>query len=585
MVRSNRLTQEDRGAAERLLDLVLTSGAHLWHNRPGVSIEQRWFPATTRFRGQGQRVPPGLFVPAAVELYRQLVEIYALDPELMAHFASYALVETEWRDLKVACAALMLVQPISGQPIRDEDGVVALMDDDYRAIGEAMLLWYRQRSTKMMTPKMVLRVASLLEVPQIAAINRRAGFADPASRKPPLGRWPKAAQAWLRIREQNVHQLDGLVAAGYKETIKTIARRSGYRPGSARFFEVLGWPQKQAAGGHRRVGMEDLELRKHERFDGLDEAQICERIVTERITYKDAVGRLPAGTQLTPAIMVALLPSLSDRDLRILTPTLEGLGLLADAEVRTRWERAVQAATDQRALNIAKNVQNRELRDKLEEAADAASRAAIGTASGDADIHVMFLIDRSGSMEGAIETSKDVLVKILAGFPPERLHIAAFDTHGMVLRPKAPTRIGVWHMLGRMKAGGGTLHWTALEAFRREGLTIPEGAKLIMIVIGDEAGEDAPSFVRRMQDFGYVPDAIALIVNVSSGMGWGRGTTVSSAARMLHVPFSEIAADHFDDPYHVTRILEALLQAPALEGGRLGLLERVLATPLLEKPA
>jgi hypothetical protein len=576
------MREEDRGAAERLLDLVLGSGAHLWHNRAGVSIDGRWYPATTRFRDRGERVSPGLFVPAAVALYRQLVDIYTLDSELMAHFASYALLETEWRDLKVTSAALMLVQPISGQPIRDDAGAVALVDDDYREIGEAMMLWYRQRSTRMMSPKMVLRTAQLLEVPEIAAINREAGFADPAARKPPLGRWPKAARQWLAFREQNPALLDGLVAAGYKNTIKALARKSGYRPESPRFFEVLGWPQTQSSGGHRRVGMQGLTLRKQERFDGLDEAQICERIVAERIGYKDAVGRLPAGMQLTPAIMVALLPSLSDRDLRILTPTLESLGLLGDAEVKARWERAVQAATDQRALNIAKNVRNREIREQLEGAADAAARSAVKDATAGADIHVLFLIDRSGSMEGAIETSKDVLVKILAGFPPEKLHVAAFDTTGKVLRPKVPTRVGVDHMLRGLRAAGGTMHASALVAFRRDGVTIPDGAELIMIIVGDEAGEDGQTFVRWMHEYAFVPDAIALILNVASG--WGRGSTVRDAARALQVPFSEIPADHFDDPYQVTRILGAMLHAAVLPGGASGLLDRVLATPLLEKP-
>ena len=53
---------------------------------------------------------PGLFVPAAVNLYGQLLEIYRLDAELAARFASYALTETDWRDLHICCAALMLVQ-------------------------------------------------------------------------------------------------------------------------------------------------------------------------------------------------------------------------------------------------------------------------------------------------------------------------------------------------------------------------------------------------------------------------------------------------------------------------------------------
>ena len=50
-----------------------------------------------------------MFVPAAATLYSKLLEIYDLNVDLMAHFASYALKETDWRDLKVATAALMLV--------------------------------------------------------------------------------------------------------------------------------------------------------------------------------------------------------------------------------------------------------------------------------------------------------------------------------------------------------------------------------------------------------------------------------------------------------------------------------------------
>jgi hypothetical protein len=514
---------EQRGAAERLLALTLDSGAHLWHNRPGLDVGGVWQPATRRARVQfglrvsqmrestrrhwarqarqqprqsAQLVQPGLFVPAAVNLYGQLLSIYELDAELAARFASYALTQTDWRDLKVCCAALMLVQPRSGAPVHDDDGSVAFYDDDYRAVGEAMVLHYEQGSTKMMTPKAVLRIGELLGVPDIAELNRAAGFADAAGRKPPLGRWPSAVRQWLAYRERNLPLLEGLVAAGYKETIKALARRSGYRPTTARFFEVLGWPQRQASGGHRRVGLDGLDLARRDRFDGLTEEQICERIVTEKLSYKDAVGRLPSGIGLTPAIMVALLPSLSDRDLRILSPTLESLGLLADAEIRQRWEQALRTATDQRSLHIAGNLRSRELRDKLKEAAEAAVTTAVSETVGDEDVHVMFLIDKSASMEGAIQASKQVLTRILAGFPAERLHIATFDTVGRVLRPKATTRVAVQHMLSDVKAGGGTTHRAALHALSRAGVRMPAGATLIVIVVGDEAGEDGQKFVK-----------------------------------------------------------------------------------------
>jgi len=578
--RRTPLPESQMGPAERLLDLVLGSSAHLWHNRPGVDVAGSWRPAKGARVG-GTAVAPGLFMPAAVALYRRLLEIHRLNAELMAHFASYALVETDWRDLKIACAALMLVQSRTGAPVHDDDGSVAFYDDDHRRIGEAMLLHYQRKSARMMTPKAVLRVAELLEIPAVAALNREAGFGDPAAKRPPLGRWTKAATRWLAVREANPAMLQGLVRAGYKSTIKNLARKVGYKPQSAAFFGVLGWKQSQADDGRRELGLDGLELVKSDRFDGLSEAEICEAIVAQRATFKEVVGRLPADIGLTPAIMVALLPSLSDRDLRQLTPTLEELGLLSAPAIRQRWEKAIQSATDQRALNIAKNVRSRELQDKLEEAADHAARRAVEAARGDADVHVMFLVDKSGSMTGAIEKSKETLIRILAGFPLDKLHIASFDTMGTVLRPKAASRAAVQHLLAPLTAAGGTIHGAAVQALHGSGVRIPTGAKLIVIVVGDEAGEAGESLAETFRRFGYAVDAIAFLL-----AGQPRGSTVRDCARALRVPYSEVTVEQFDDPYHVTRLLRALLEAPvsALPVVSSALVDKVMATPLLELP-
>jgi len=574
------LPESQMGPAERLLDLVLGSSAHLWHNRPGLDVGGVWHPAKGA-KVKGTPVAPGLFVPAAVALYTRLLEIHRLNAELMAHFASYALVETDWRDLKVACAALMLVQSRAGVPVHDDDGTVAFHDDDYRRIGEAMILHYQRKSTRMLTPKAVLRVAELLEVPQIAALNRQAGFADPAGKRAPLGRWAKAATRWLAVREANRPMLSGLVRAGYKSTIQKVARKVGYKPETADFFAILGWKQKQAADGRREVGLDNLGLVKAERFDGLSEAEICESIVAQRSTYKEVVGRLPADLGLTPAIMVALLPSLSDRDLRQLTPTLEELGLMVVPEIRDRWEQAIQSSTDQRGLNIARNVRSKELQDKLSDAADQAARNAVAEATKESDVRVMFLVDKSGSMQGAIEKSKEALIKILAGFPLERLHVAAFDTMGTVLKPKAASRAGVQHMLAPINAAGGTIHGSAVRALHAGGVRVPAEAKLVVIVVGDEAGEAGDHLADTFRQLGYTVDAIAMLV-----AGSPRGTTVRECARALACPYSEVTVEQFDDPYHVPRVLRALLEAPvaARAATTSGLVEKVMKTPLLVPP-
>jgi hypothetical protein len=582
------LPEAQLGPAEKLLDLVLSSSAHLWHNRPGIEVNGTWQarPKKGAPRPKGAvDVAPGLHVSAAVRLYEKLLEIYKLNLDLASHFASYSLVETDWRDLKVACAALMLVQSRSGQPVKEDDGSVAFYDDDLRRLGEAMLLFYEKKSARMMTPKAVLRVAQLLETPQIAALNRKAGFGDPASKKAPLGRWKRAAQKWLEIRENNPAMLKGLVKAGFKETIKDLSRKCGYKPASQAFFEILGWKQKQSAAGHRKVGLGELKLAKQERFDGLTEAEICEAVETQRLSYKDVVGRLPKDVGLTPAIMAAVLPSLSDKDLRILTPTLEELGLMADLEIRARWEKAVATATDQRALNIAKNVRSKEIREKLETAADNAARAAVTEATKDVDVRVMFLIDKSGSMQGAIEQSKDALSKILAGFPLEKLNIATFDTMGTVLRPKAASRAAVQHMLKDINANGGTTHGAAVRALHAADVRFPAGSRLVVIVVGDEAGEAGDQFARAFRECAYEVSAMAMLVSVA-GHG-ARGNTVRSGAAFMKVPFSEVNVSQFDDPYQVTRVLKALLDAPVAVGAapQIGWVERVMKTKLLELKA
>ena len=582
------LTEAQKGPAEKLLDLVLSSSAHLWHNRPGIDLGGTWHAkrgAKKDVLERGAPVKPGLHVPAAERLYARLLDIFRLNAELAARFASYALTQTEWRDLKVACTALMLVQPHAGQPIKDDDGSVSFYDDDYRSTGEAMILFYEKKSTKMLTPKSVLRVAELLENPTIAELNKIAGFSEAGSKKAPLGRWKRAAQRWLAIREKNLPMLQGLVKAGYKETIKNIARKSGYKPESQAFFEVLGWKQKQAAGGHRSVGMSGLTLQKRDRFDGVSEAEICEAIVEQKLSYKDTVGRLPKDVGLTPAIMVALLPSLSDRDLRMLTPTLEELGLMTEPEIRKRWEKAIAESTDQRTLQIAKNVRSKALKDKLEEASDNAAKKAVKEATAEQPVDVMFLIDKSGSMDGAIDKSKEALSRILAGFPQERVHIASFDTIGTVLKPKASSRAAVQHMLAPIKAAGGTVHAAAVRALHLAGTRIAPDSKLIVIVVGDEAGEDGAALARAFGEYGYAPAAIAVMVSVASG----RGRTIQDCARTLGVPFTDVDVAQFEDPYQVPRVLRALLEAPKLSAGtagaQIGWLEKVIDTPILQLPS
>ena len=64
-------------------------------------------------------------------------------------------------------------------------------------------------------------------------------------------------------------------------------------------------------------------------------------------------------------------------------------------------------------------------------------------------------------------------------------------------------------------------------------------------------------------------------------------SSVRRCAAVMEVPFSEVSVDQFEDPYQVPRVLQTLLEAPVPSGGpaRSRWLEKVMATPLLAKPA
>jgi len=89
-----------------------------------------------------------------------------------------------------------------------------------------------------------------------------------------------AVTDWLDFREANISLLEGLKKSGYSKTVQSLARMVGYKPKSKRFFEVLGWKQKQAAEGHRTIGLTDLQIRKLS-FDGMSEKEICETVVVD----------------------------------------------------------------------------------------------------------------------------------------------------------------------------------------------------------------------------------------------------------------------------------------------------------------
>lgn len=621
------MANENLGPAEKILQTVIGYSDHAQHNRPGAVIPDatsvigvKWLPVThvvedgdkvvyelrkvggktTKVklgklkedgrikdvnRVVGRYQPAGLFDEVVVWMYRQVADVWKLDNEFAAKWASHEFVQPfERRDLKVIMAAFLLVQSRKGDPVLDS-GKVAFFDEDFRDVGEAMLLLGGKDlkdkvDVKTFNPKLLLRVQEVLTLPGVAEINRQLGFGRSA-RNPFLGRWTKAVEKWLLFREENPRLLEGLVRAGFRRTVMELARRVGYKPTTPAFFDVLRWRQAQAKDGRRSIAI-GQSVQAAESWEGFSEQQICEAIVRTRPNFKRVVGLLPKGQGLTRAIVAAAIEAgaMSDKDLIIATPTLEELGLLEVQEVRERWERAIKAAEDMRAANIATRVKSLATQEKLQEAADNAVKAAVAEVVRGLRIYV--IVDISGSMSDAIVQAKTYVAKFLQAFPLEQLHVSVFNTSGREVNIKHASAAGVENAFRGITAGGGTLHQTGVMALRQHKPKADEDA--LLIFVGDE--EEHGTFEAAVRESGVKPVAFGLLKVRECPSSAVRDTAAS-----LGIPCFMIEEQTFSDVYAIPRVLRALIAATpvgTIRSGslysRVSLVDTILNTTLLAKP-
>jgi hypothetical protein len=617
---------EQLGPAERIVGALTNFMDHVVHNRPGMVVKDptsalgvKWEPVIWKeedgkkvvYRSQkvgrrtervkvgamngdyqikeGRRVvgeyrKPGLFPESAAYLYEQVAKVWQLDNEFAARWASWAF-PRDHKDMKVVLCAFMLVQSRTGDPVI-EDGKILFYDEDYRNVGEAMCLI---RAKVDLSPKHLLRVGDVLNLKEIAEINRKMGFGKSA-RNPARGRYYKVVEKWLRYREENPAMLEGLVKAGFRTTVMKLARRVGYKPTSDRFFEILRWKQDQSKDGRRTMAV-GKKVKKADTWEGKDEREICEIISKAKLNWKSIVGRLPKDVGMTRAIVAAAVEAgcMSLQDLIILTPTLEELGLLKEPDVEKRWKAAVEQAENQRALNIAKNVRTKEAKEGLQEAVDKATEKAMTEAT--KDMRVYCVIDKSGSMQGALEKAQEYLTRFLGGFPLERLHVSVFNTTAVELTIRAPKAAAVRQAFMGHSAGGGTDYSLGVQVLARHKPL--EGEDALIIFVGDEADSSvngAEKLAETVRRSGINPSAFGLLKVLGTDL---HGHAVTQAANLLGIPCFNVDTQMFtsDDPYAVTRMLRDLVASTPVIGTRTGrvparksLVEEILGTALLKKP-
>ncbi len=371
---------------------------------------------------------------------------------------------------------------------------------------------------------------------------------------------PRAARTavtrYLRARESNAALFDG-AAVRARNAMKALYAGLHVKP-SARADAILfkdAPPEGSAPWVVKRLG-------------GIADAEAQARlIVSNRIPYTVAVGAL---RRVTPSVLVALLSAMTPQEVINNLGSLRRRGAFDHAEVKARIEaKLAEARTDVRvaacktataAKAAAVDAGTKKL---LDDVADVQVKAR-----GRIRRSTALLIDKSGSMESAIELGKRVAA-LVSGIMDAPLHVYAFDTVAYRLDAADPS-MGAWDRAFELiRAGGQTSIGAAVEALRLGAQAVEQ-----LVIVTDECENAAPyfsaSYEKYAQDVGIRPDVLVI------KLGNAR-TLVEDACRAGAIPCETFT---FGGDYYALPNLVPLLARKS----RLELLLEILALPLPVRP-
>ncbi|HTU18759.1 MAG TPA: hypothetical protein VMG10_11920 [Gemmataceae bacterium] len=288
---------------------------------------------------------------------------------------------------------------------------------------------------------------------------------------------------YLREREANPDWFDSTALVARK-ALKRLYAVLHIRPGE-RAQKILFDEQPPADS---RVGA----LKRLARLD--DPTEQARAIVEARLPFRIAVSVIP---EITPEILEALIERMSPQDLINSLGTLQRYGALSNPDLKAMIDLKLEEAksyTRASALKPEAALQAVELsadmRRKLEEVADVQIKAR-----GRLRRPTALLIDKSGSMEIALEVGKRIAALISAACEKD-LYVYAFDSMAYPIQAKGADWAAWKRAFEGINAGGETSCGIALEYLRRKKQYVEQ-----IVVVTDEEEYTPPHFVESLMKY------------------------------------------------------------------------------------
>jgi hypothetical protein len=376
--------------------------------------------------------------------------------------------------------------------------------------------------------------------------------------KQKLGKIPRSARTavrqYLRKREQNPDLFDR-AALRARKAMKHLYASLHIKPD----------PRADAVLFKQDPPVDSLAFALKQLAQAETPADQARLIVQHKIPYTIAVGAIK---QITPTVLVALIHTMSPQEVINTLKSLQARGAMDHPEVKQLIDSKLDQAPHSGRVAAFKTQRVAEATDLDAETVARLERITNEQIKkrGSITKSTALLVDKSGSMESAIELGKQIAA-LISGITQASLTVYAFDTVPYAIEAKGK-ELTDWEKAFRLiQAGGGTSIGCALEALRIK----KKGVEQIILVT-DEAENNAPYFHEvyktYCQQLSVAPNVVIVRVGQDYGYHW-----VENQLKQQQIPVETFT---FRGDYYALPNLVPLLTRPS----RLELLMEILETPL-----
>jgi len=296
-------------------------------------------------------------------------------------------------------------------------------------------------------------------------------------------------------------------------------------------------------------------------------------IVKHKIPYTTAVGLVK---QITPSILVALINSMSPQEVINNVSSLKDHGAYDNPQIKKLIQAKLEKAKKSKSVSALKsktakkagNIEDADISKALDDVADVQIKK-----SGAIKMPTAILVDRSGSMQMALEVGKRA-ASMVSGATENDLYVAAFDTMPMEIRATGRTLTAWENAFRPVRCGGRTSVGAGIKLLEAQKYYVEQ-----IVIITDQGENCNPTAAQAYEDYCKAMNVRPNIVILWVPSNYGSyDSTLTKNLDRAGISYDVYKPENNDDYYALPGLIPMLSRKSKLE-----LLMEIMSTPLIAR--